>query len=102
MTLSLASLGFGFQQGHYGLFLVAAASGLAFWAVGATTKIHQIHYYPRIGYIEFIAYELFAVRTPTGPASSPLIDWGGHTAGPRIEEATARVTPESRTPGRSC
>ena len=50
VTLSLASLGFGFQQGHYGLFLVAAASGLAFWAVEATTKIHQIHYYPRLAH----------------------------------------------------
>ena len=86
VTLSLASLGLGFQQGHYGLFLVAAASGFAFWLLEAITKMHQIHYYPRMRDIEFIAYELFAVPTPTGPASSPLIDWGWETAGPRIRK----------------
>jgi hypothetical protein len=48
VTLSLASLGLGFQQNHYGLFLVAAASGLAFWIVEATTKWHQMRYYPRM------------------------------------------------------
>ena len=42
MTLSLASLGLGFQQDHYGLFLVAALSGLAFWVLEATTKLHQM------------------------------------------------------------
>jgi uncharacterized membrane protein len=47
VTLSMASLGLGFQQNHYGLFLVAAASGFAFWLLEAFTKIHQIHYYPR-------------------------------------------------------
>jgi uncharacterized membrane protein len=35
VTLSLASLGLGFQQDHYGLFLVAALSGLAFWMLEA-------------------------------------------------------------------
>src|SRR5271155_3758715 len=61
VTLSLASLGLGFQQNHYGLFLVAAVSGLAFWLVQATTKMHQMRYYPRMGDIEFISYELFQV-----------------------------------------
>ena len=37
VTLSLASLGLGFQQNHYGLFLVAAASGFAFWLL----EVHQ-------------------------------------------------------------
>lgn len=46
VTLSLASLGLGFQQDHYGLFLIAAVSGLAFWMVEAT-KGHQMRYYPR-------------------------------------------------------
>jgi hypothetical protein len=41
VTLSLASLGVGFQQNHYGPFLVAAASGLASWLLEATTKSHQ-------------------------------------------------------------
>src|SRR2546423_9362592 len=86
VTLSLASLGLGFQQNHYGLFLVAAASGLAFWVLEATTKMHQIRYYPRMGDIEFIAYELFRVEAPSGPASSPLIDWGWYPAGPRVRK----------------
>src|SRR5215208_4606561 len=101
VTLSLASLGFGFQQDHYGVFLVAAASGLAFWLVEATTKLRQIRYYPRMGDIELIAYELFGGDTPTGPASSPLIDWGWHTAGPRVRKRTAGTTPVSRGPGTS-
>jgi hypothetical protein len=76
VTLSLASLGLGFQQDHYGLFLVAAASGFAFWALEATTKQHQMRYYPRMGDIESIAYEVFGVDTATtGRVSSPLIDW---------------------------
>jgi len=84
VTLSLASLGLGFQQNHYGLFLVAAVSGLAFWLVEVTTKMHQMRYYPRMGDIEFTAYELFHVPTPSGPASSPLLDWGWYTAGLRV------------------
>jgi hypothetical protein len=55
--------------------------------------MHQIHYYPRMRDIEFIAYELFAVHTPTGSASSPLIDWGWETAGPRIRRGTSKGDP---------
>jgi hypothetical protein len=98
VTLSLASLGLGFQQGHYGLFLVAAASGLAFWLLEAYTKMHQIHYYPRMRDIEFITYELFAVKTPSGPASSPLIDWGWTTAGPRIRRGDSAGNPRVPQP----
>lgn len=82
VTLSLASLGLGFQQNHYGLFLVAAVSGLAFWLVEATTKMHQMRYYPRMGDIELIAYELFQVPTPSGPASSP--SWIGAGTPPSL------------------
>jgi hypothetical protein len=98
VTLSLASLGLGFQQDHYGLFLVAAASGLAFWLVEATTKTHQIRYYPRMGDIELIASELFGARTPSGPASSPLIDWGWHTAGPRVRKKDSTDDPRRPRP----
>ncbi len=98
VTLGLASLGLGFQQEHYGLFLVAAASGLAFWLLEATTKLHQIRYYPRMGDIEFIAYELFAVQTPSGPASSPLIDWSWYTAGPRIRRLDSKGDPGKPQP----
>jgi hypothetical protein len=98
VTLSLASLGLGFQQGHYGLFLVAAASGLAFWLLEATTKMHQIRYYPRMGDIEFIAYELFGVHTRSGPASSPLIDWSWYTAGPRVRRWKSKGDPRKPQP----
>jgi hypothetical protein len=93
VTLSLASLGFGFQQDHYGLFLVAAASGLAFWIVEGTTKLQQRRYYPRMGDIEVAAYELFGRRTPTGPVSSPLIDWSWYTAWPRIRGGKSKGDP---------
>jgi len=98
VTLGLASLGLGFQQGHYGLFLVAAVSGLAFWLVEATTKFHQMRYYPRMGDIEFIAYELFGVQTPSGPASSPLIDWSWYTAGPRLRRWKSKGDPREPQP----
>jgi hypothetical protein len=84
VTLSLASLGLGFQQDHYGLFLVAAVSGLAFWLLEAVTKSHQMRYYPRMGDIEVAAYELFGVESPTGPVSSPLIDYSWWVASSRV------------------
>jgi hypothetical protein len=84
VTLSLASLGLGFQQDHYGLFLVAALSGLAFWMLEATTKLHQMRYYPRMGDIEVTAHELFWMPVKRGRASTPLIDWGWSTARQRL------------------
>jgi hypothetical protein len=98
VTLGLTSLALGFQQDHYGLFLVAAASGLAFWLLEATTMRHQIRHYPRMGDIEFIAYELFAVSTPSGPASSPLIQWGWHTAEPRVRKVASKGDPRRPRP----
>jgi hypothetical protein len=98
VTLSLTSLGLGFQQDHYGLFLVAAASGVSFWTLEATTKRHQIRHYPRMGDIEFIAYELFGQTTPSGPASSPLIDWAWHTADPRVRKVDSKGDPRRPRP----
>jgi hypothetical protein len=40
VTLSLAALAWGFQYAHYGLFLVAALSGLAFWLIEGVMKRH--------------------------------------------------------------
>jgi hypothetical protein len=54
--------------------------------------MHQIRYYPRMGDIEFISYELFRVETPNGPASSPLIDWGWGSSG-RSEPALSPACP---------
>ncbi|HEX6022699.1 MAG TPA: hypothetical protein VFZ00_11935 [Solirubrobacter sp.] len=93
VTLSLANLGFGFQQDHYGLFLVAALSGLAFWVLEATTKLHQTRYYPRMGDIEVLSYELFSVPVERGRASTPLIDWGWTTARQRLRRPRHREAP---------
>jgi hypothetical protein len=66
------------------LFLVAALSGLAFWVLEATTKLHQMRYYPRMGDIEATAYELFSLPVKHGRASTPLIDWSWSTAKQRL------------------
>jgi hypothetical protein len=80
VTLSLASLGFGFHYGHYGLFLVAAASGLGFWLVEAVIKSYQIRYYPRMRDIEVASYGLYHGNQDGELTTSPLIDWGWGTA----------------------
>lgn len=80
VTFALATLTLGFQQNHYGLFLVAAASGLAFWLIEASTKVHQMRYYPRMGDIEAIAFELYGQDTGSGRVSAPLINWSWHAA----------------------
>ena len=84
VTFSLATLALGFQQDHYGLFLVAAAGALGFWLIEWSTKSHQIRYYPRMSDIETIAHELYGEHTMQGTASSPLINWGWQTAAQRI------------------
>ena len=84
VTFSLATLGLGFQQDHYGLFLVAAAAALAFWLIEVSTKRHQMRYYPRMGDIEVFAYELYGKDVSQSRVSSPLIDWSWHTASRRV------------------
>lgn len=84
VTFSLATLALGFQQDHYGLFLVAAAGALGFWLIEVSTKTHQMRHYPRMGDIEAIAHDLYGVRTDHGVVSAPLIDWSWHTASERI------------------
>jgi hypothetical protein len=93
VTLSLASRGLGFQQDHYGLFLVAAVSGLAFWIVEGTTKLHQMRFYPRMGDIEVAMFALYRAETPAGPVSSPLIDWSWYTSKRRIRGGPAKGDP---------
>lgn len=84
VTFSLATLALGFQQNHHGLFLVAASGALGFWLIEGSTKSHQLRFYPRMGDIEAIAHELYGEQTAHGIASSPMIDWGWHTAAQRI------------------
>jgi hypothetical protein len=52
VTLSLASLGLGFQHKHWGFFLLAAISSLTFWIIEGTMKSHQMRFYPRMREIE--------------------------------------------------
>ncbi|MGY1606566.1 MULTISPECIES: hypothetical protein [unclassified Geodermatophilus] len=84
VTLSLAALGLGFQQEHYALFGLAAASALGFWFIDATMKRHQVRYYSRMRDIEVLAHRLAEDEaadpsSPLGPGaasfSSPRIDW---------------------------
>jgi hypothetical protein len=73
VTLSLAALGFGFQYRGYGLFLVAAASSLAFWSLEGTIKRHQMRYYPRMREIEVNRYLRAGEKEKA--FSAPRIDW---------------------------
>jgi hypothetical protein len=98
VTFALATLGLGFQQDHYGLFLVAAAGALSFWMIETSIKMHQTRYYPRMGDIEVIAFEQFGQSTPTGMISAPLIDWSWYTAWPRVLGGESKGDP--RTPTR--
>jgi len=93
VTFALATLGLGFQQDHYGLFLVAAASAIAFWLIEFSIKTHQTRYYPRMGDIEVIAYEQFGSSTSSGVVSAPLIDWSWFTAQPRVLGGKAKGDP---------
>lgn len=79
VTLSLAALGLGFQQQHYALFALGAATAAAFWFLDGLMKGHQVRYYSRMRDIEVAAYELNAVALgDLGRVSSPRIDvaWG--------------------------
>lgn len=96
VTFSLATLALGFQQNHYGLFLIAAASGASFWIIEWSVKRHQVRYYPRMGDIEYETFTLFGVPTSAGRTSSaPMIDWSWYSAPARLFGASR---PDTRTP----
>ena len=75
VTLSLAGLGLGFQQGHYALFALAALSAAGFWLIDAIMKRHQMRYYARMRDIEVAASQLNGVELEGWRESSPRIDW---------------------------
>lgn len=79
VTLSLAALGWGFQHGHYGLFLVAALSGLGFWLIEGVIKRHQMRYYLRMREIEVLQYQMSPEDAKA--FSSPRIDSSWSYAG---------------------
>lgn len=78
VTLSLVSLGLGFQYRAYGFFLIAAASSIAFWIIEAAGKRHQMRHYLRMREIEVNRY----VRADPvlKSMSSPRIDWSWQQA----------------------
>ncbi|RME08039.1 MAG: hypothetical protein D6816_05970 [Bacteroidetes bacterium] len=80
VTLSLAALAWGFQYAHFGLFLVAALSGLGFWLIEGTMKRHQMRYYLRMREIEVLRYES-ASDDLSKYQSSPRIDSSWSYAG---------------------
>src|SRR5687767_9630053 len=80
VTLSLTALAWGFQQSHYGLFLVSSLSGLGFWLIEGTMKRHQMRYYYRMREIEVLRYERIKENEPEA-ISSPLIDYSWSYAG---------------------
>jgi hypothetical protein len=109
VTLSLAALGLGFQQGHYALFALAALTALGFWFVDATTKGHQVRYYSRMRDIELAAYNLNhltldyvdpehrAFQVPLGEVSAPRIDMYWEYPGQRSPDWRTDP-PRRRTP----
>lgn len=104
VTLSLAGVGLGFQQGHYALFALAAGTALGFWLIDGGMKRHQLRYYSRMRDIEVAAFRLNQVRLEgLGDVSAPRIDmyWGftgaRRTRGGSLEEPGAQDAADWRT-----
>jgi hypothetical protein len=82
VTLSLAGLGLGFQQGHFALFALAAGTGAAFWYLDGLMKGYQYRYYIRMREIEYTSYLINRVALGgeygDSEISAPRIDmtWG--------------------------
>lgn len=97
VTLSLAAIAWAFQDGHYGLFLVAAISGLAFWVLEAVFKQHQMRYYLRMREIEVINYDQLRFPLSDGvEVSTPMMDWSW-THAPRYFSGKTRGAPAAPT-----
>ena len=80
VTLALAALAWGFKENHYGIFLVAALSGLSFWLIEGAMKRHQMRYYFRMREIEVLFYQNVAKDTER-KLSTPRIDSSWSYAG---------------------
>jgi hypothetical protein len=94
VTLSLASLGLGFQQKHYALFALGALSAAAFWLIEIITKRHQLRYYARMRDIEVAAYQLNHLDPGAlGQVSAPRIDsaWGFSGRKSKDDQGVRRV-----------
>jgi len=98
VTLSLAGIGLGFQQQHYALFGLGAATAAAFWFLDGLMKGHQVRYYSRLRDIEVAAYELNHVRLgDLGQVSSPRIDMSWAFHGQSGQEEWRTDPPQRRT-----
>ena len=97
VTLSLAGIGLGFQQQHYALFALAAATGAAFWLIEAMTKRHQVRYYPRMRQIEAWAAASSDVRVGDVRVSAPRIDAAWTAAGQDDPAAALGEQPREMT-----
>lgn len=102
VTLSLAALAWGFQYVHYGLFLVAALSGLAFWLIEGAMKRHQMRFYLRMREIEVLQYKR-ASSEDDRVFSSPRVDSSWSHAGRLYsrKDANAYHPEEVRGPRKS-
>jgi len=75
VTLSLAAIGLGFQQGHYALFALAAATALGFWLIEGQLKSQQWRYNSRMRDIELAHFHLNRLALPElGEFSALRID----------------------------
>lgn len=97
VTLSLAALGLGFQQQHYALFALGAATGAAFWFIEAMTKRHQVRYYPRMRQIEAWSASWSDLSLGGVPVSAPRIDAAWAAAGRRDPAAALAEPPREMT-----
>lgn len=96
VTLSLAALLLGFQEGHYALFGLAAATAAAFWVMDVLLKRHQVRYYPRMRDIEVIAFALNRVPVAgMGEVSAPRVDLSWEYTG-RPGSPDRRIEPPER------
>jgi hypothetical protein len=84
-----AALGLGFQQQHYALFALGAATGLAFWFLDVLMKGYQMRYYGRMRDIEVAAYRINAVELgDLGLVSAPRIDMAWEYRGQGLDWRT--------------
>jgi len=98
VTLSLAALGLGFQQQHYALFGLGAATALGFWFMDVLMKGYQLRYYARMRDIEYAAFQINAVSLgDLGTTSSPRIDMSWSFKGARRQKDWRADPPLRRT-----
>ena len=97
MTLSLASIGLGFQQQHYALFAIGAVTGICFWLIEAIAKGHQVRYYPRMRQLEVWSAAATDLLIADQRVSAPRIDWAWTAAGRADPAAALNESPRELT-----